>query len=300
METPQIQDEDAGKTLAAIVSFNGGNNTLRLIDRLLLMVGCVYIVDNGSSAYSKNLLATRCADSNVEILFLPENCGIGAALNFALEYAHDHNYKWIITFDQDSMPSLTMLQNFFNFHRMQPNSFFFTPRLVSHKHSIVDSIEYSNSVVPYAITSGNMFSVEEALKVGGYDESYFIDCVDFEFSLRLRQGGNKIYRVGSAAMAHGVGDETSIPTFLKRFYTSHSATRRYYQHRNLIFIIRSYSTTFPYFCLKLLVGQFIQVLMLVAIENNRKENVRNILLGLRDGFLGRGGRLRLRHEIDNH
>jgi len=281
-------------TLAVIVSFNGGENTLRLIDRLRLMVDCVYVVDNGSSTYSKDLLTSKSTVSKVKILFLPENYGIGKALNLGLEYAQNHNYKWFITFDQDSMPSLNMLQQIFEFHFSEQNSLCFTPRLVSAKDITSDNSESSNSIVPYAITSGNMIAVDLALKIGGYDEIYFVDCVDFEFSLRLRRYGCKIFRVGSAQMAHGVGDGTSVPKFLRKFYTKHSALRRYYQYRNIVFLCKSYLFIFPGFCLKLLIGQFIQTFMLIVLENNRIENIQNILLGLRDGILGRGGKLHLR------
>ncbi len=284
----------SGSTLAAIVSFNGGKNTLHLIDRLRLMVDCVYIVDNGSSTYSKDLLASKSTDSKVKILFLPENYGIGKALNLALEYAHNHNYKWFITFDQDSMPSLNMIKKNLEFQHAHRNSICFTPRLVTARDFETNNSEFSNSIVSYAITSGNMIAVDLALKIGGYDEIYFVDCVDFEFSLRLRRYGYEIFRVGSAQMAHGVGDETSVPKFLRKFYTRHSALRRYYQYRNIVFICKSYLFFFPGFCLKLLIGQFIQTFMLIVLENNRFENIQNIFLGLRDGILGRGGKLRSR------
>jgi rhamnosyltransferase len=211
-------------TLAAIVSFNGGENTLKLIDRLRLMVDCVYIVDNGSSMYSKDLLASKGTDLRVKILFLPENYGIGKALNLALEYAYSHNYKWFITFDQDSMPSLNMIKKILEFRHVNRNSRCFTPTLVTSKNSETINSEIANSIVSYAITSGNMIAVDVALEIGGYDEIYFIDCVDFEFSLRLRRYGYEIFRVGDAKMAHRVGDETSVPFFLKKFYLFKSFT----------------------------------------------------------------------------
>jgi len=283
-----------GSTLAVIVSFNGGEYTLQLIDRLRLMVDCVYVVDNGSSTYSKDLLASKSTVSKVKLLFLPKNYGIGKALNLGLEYAKNQNYKWFISFDQDSMPSLNMLSQMFEFHFVEQNSLCFTPRLVSAKDSASDNSESGNSIVPYAITSGNMIAVDLALKIGGYNEIYFVDCVDFEFSLRLRRYGYNIFRVGSAQMAHRVGDGTSVPKFLRKFYTKHSALRRYYQYRNIVFLCKSYLFSFPGFCLKLLIVQFIQTFMLIVHENNRYENIQNIFIGLRDGILGRAGKFRSR------
>lgn len=274
--------------LAAIISFNGGTSTIDLIQRLHGMVDFIYVVDNGSLVYSKDLLREKMIENDVDILFLDDNYGIGKALNLARDYAERKSFKWMITFDQDSMPFQSMVGNMLNFSSLNADSVCLAPQRVSRTYN--KGPRSGKESVNYAITSGNMVLVELYSKVGGYNESYFVDCLDFEFSLRIRRSGYRIHEVPGALMTHDVGDSSKKLTIINKFYTKHSPVRRYYQFRNIILLLKEYGFYSPIFCLKLFLGQIIQFFFLIALEANRMENIRCIFRGLRDGLRGRSGR----------
>ena len=109
----------------------------------------------------------------------------------------------------------------------------------------------------YAITSGNLVRMHVIDEVGAYDASLFIDCVDFDFCLRLRRAGYLVHRVPDARMFHRLGEERPVPAFARRHYILHSPVRRYYMFRNYLYLAERHLLHFPGFIAKLGVGQAI-------------------------------------------
>jgi GT2 family glycosyltransferase len=139
---------------AIIVSFNGGEKTRRVVEALCDQVGHVHIVDNGSKRESASVLEDLSLKKNVSVTWLGRNEGIGAALNVGLSKAQGLGYRWLLTMDQDSTPSDSMMAAYFAAILNNPSAVCLTPRRNGEK--------YNNSwpeveLVEYAITSGNLF-----------------------------------------------------------------------------------------------------------------------------------------------
>jgi rhamnosyltransferase len=170
------------KTIAIVISFNGGNKTLETIERLRLIVSQVLVVDNGSENVSINLINGLVHD-NVKVTYLGDNHGIGYALNVGAKYALENGFEWILTMDQDSLVNPDFIKAMENFISNNPDVRSLAPsvRLTSTGALLSKRIE-----LMYAITSGHLFRTNIFNEIGFYNQDLFIVVVDFDFCLRLK------------------------------------------------------------------------------------------------------------------
>jgi rhamnosyltransferase len=272
--------------LAVVVSFNGGAKTVETVQALRGQVGHVHVVDNGSTAASLALLEALEALPGVSVRRLPENQGIGAALNAGLERAREGGYRWLLTMDQDSRADPGMVEAFRRSAVDHPDRECLAPTL------IVNGVRGSagDAEVRYAITSGSIVDLRLLERVGPFDESMFIDCVDFDFCLRVRAGGGRIFRVGDALLHHELGERRQVPGPLARFYTQHPPARRYYMFRNYCVLAMRHGRRFPGFIVKLGAAHVILAGLILVHDEGRRESFSAIVEGIGDFLRGRTGR----------
>lgn len=275
----------SSQILAVIVSFNGLEKPVRAARRLAAQVGAVHVIDNGSGEPSRVLLASLEAEGTVTVSWLGENRGIGAALNVGARVALERGFTWLLTMDQDSLVDEGMIDAYVEALRSDPGLVCLTPRVAWNG---VPAAEGGGDV-EYAITSGNLVRLDALEQVGLYDEAFFIDCVDFEISLRLRRAGHRIHRVGAAIMHHQLGESHPIPAWLARIHSWHSPVRRYYMVRNHLYLGARYFSAFPAFITRLTLLQLAQVGTVAALGKERLASLRLMLQGVRDFLGGRAG-----------
>src|SRR5207247_5271810 len=172
---------------------------------------------------------------------LGENRGVGHALNLAVQRARQMGYSWLLTMDQDSVVDGSMIQAYQAAVERDRSRVCLAPMIAGNgatRHA-------TGGVIRYAITSGNLVRVSLFDQIGLYDEGFFIDCIDFDFSLRLRRAGHSLYRVPDAVMRHQLGEAVHVPAFLRGYYALHSPTRRYYMYRNFMYMVERYWRDFP-------------------------------------------------------
>jgi rhamnosyltransferase len=136
-------------------------------------------------------------------------------------------------------------------------------------------------------------NVAAAVEVGGFDESLFIDYVDHEFCLRLRQHGYQVMETTRALLIHSLG-ALEVRRFgpLRLLITHHSPARRYYMSRNRILVWKKYWRCDPGWLLqdaRRLVVEFIGV---VVYEKDVSTKLRMALRGFRDALRNVRGELR--------
>jgi rhamnosyltransferase len=226
--------------------FQCAENLVSIADQVKQLI----IVDNGSTpeCFSPVEHAARRLDAIV--VKLERNLGIAAALNIGLRFANAHGFRWLATFDQDSRLPQGMIQEMFRVLGSHPD----TDKVAIIAARVFDEntgFEYtlpgdellteSWRALRLAITSGNLVNVPTALAVGGFDESLFIDLVDFEFCIRLRNNGFIILEARRAKLLHSIGRlQFRRFFFLRVLITNHSPIRRYYIARNQMILCRKY------------------------------------------------------------
>jgi rhamnosyltransferase len=276
------------EVLAVVVSYNGGSRIEETISSLLSQVNHIHIVDNGSDAASVAVLKQLCSNAKLSATFLPTNTGIGHALNIGVAYALDRQYQWILTMDQDSVPAESMVNAYRAAVTQNPGVKCLTPIIVNHGGNIES--QAGNRSVAYAITSGNFVNTEIYRRVGLYRAELFIDCVDFDFSLRIRSAGYEITRVAAAILNHKLGEE-KISGIVARVYCRHSPLRRYYMFRNMWFIVSEYWKDYPKFCAKFVTMHIVLLGLIPFMDKDPMASINRAIHGTIDFFSGKHGKM---------
>ena len=282
---------------AVMVVYNPDSTLEQNIRALLNEVARLVVVDNCSEPYVRSRIAALAAACNFEVIWNKENIGLAAGLNTGIRSAlANERYQWIATFDQDSRVfpgfSAAMLT------ALAACPFRHKVAIIAPHH--VPSPEVGDETTPsddpqfqeitVALQSGSLFSRSAFKDVGLFDESFFIDYVDFEFCLRLRKHGFRLIEATEAPIYHRVGTPTRH-RFLGISCTvfNHSPLRRYYAARNRLRVYRRYAFSDPRWIGHDMWSWFKEIVKLVLFESNRWEKLAFATRGIWDALRGRGG-----------
>jgi rhamnosyltransferase len=273
------------KIFAIIVSYNGVEDLLKTATALRKKVGHIHIVDNSSASQTINILKVLEQENDISVTYLTKNEGIGYALNIGVKKACEMKYNWLLTMDQDSIVDENMIFEFCKVINQDSTLCCLTPTIsVFGDDKLFNNRRKKENTVNYAITSGNLINTSVYESIGLYNEKLFIDCVDFDFSFRLREANYKISIVPKARLYHQLGEESNVPKLFSNIYTLHSPLRRYYMYRNWGYIIQKYFFKFPLLILK---STLVHILLLIIIpfyDKNPKKSMLYICYGIRDYF----------------
>jgi rhamnosyltransferase len=224
----------AEQVCAIIVSFHPPQQLLNNVALLLDQVDHLVVVDNASTGVSANLLREIENDSRISVIFNPVNEGIAAALNQGLRQGLEMGYPWMITFDQDSTVSPSLVKTLLRCFLVEKNIAIAAPSYVDRNLGArLGKDPGDHREVRSVMTSGMMMPAWLFEHIGFMNEALFIDYVDEEFCHRTRAAGYRIVQCGDAQLLHSVGRPTKFQLLGREFETTnHSAGRKYYQTRN--------------------------------------------------------------------
>ena len=231
------------KVNAAIFTLYKPNpNFFDSISSVLEFCDFVILVDNTPGGYKFAKLP-----KNVIHMSDGLNKGLGSALNIGISEARNQLVDQVILFDQDSSPTIELLSNLFC--ALNNND---VDRVIIGPTHIDDSIPaeiFKNNCVTKDIylksetsclpTSGLVFNLSKIPRNFIFDETLFLDLVDFDWCWRLRSSGWRVYRLNNVFMRHRLGISEKKLLFLT--YHIPSPYRHYFQFRDTLrIIIRPY------------------------------------------------------------
>jgi len=272
------------KVAAIIVSYNDSQAVVRCTSALIKQVDHILVVDNGSSAAHVFELIALEQQEKIILLKSSRNLGIGAAINLALANLDDTQVDWVLTMDQDSIAAPDMVDKMLEVASNYSTAAF-TPLISDIGHNIKCEVVKE---VGYAITSGNLIPLCALRSLNGFNEDLFIDGVDFDLSLRLREAGYRIFRVTDAYMGHTLGNVVKGKRH-RYFYTDHSPLRRYYMARNMLINSRRHFFRFPLFIARLLLISCLTLVQVIIWGPKRLKSLSMILVGIMDGIRNKSG-----------
>lgn len=295
------------RTAAVMVTYRPSEEAPACAEAVAAQFPCVVIVDNGSGPRHEVVLQKLEALPGIELLRLDANRGIAAALNIGIRRLQTRQVRWVALFDQDTWIPRDYLNDMLRTWELCP----WSSRLallspVHESENKEDSkvpLSSSSAVcepVASAISSGALVLAEAMTAVGGFDESLFIDYVDFDFCLRLRRAGYRLGRAPCVRVRHNLGRARPVrlgPWNLT--IRSHQPWRYYYIFRNRILLYRRYWCSAPGWCLHDLFWFVLDGIKAGCLESERRECVSWALRGIRDGLLGRRGARVLPSAPDN-
>jgi rhamnosyltransferase len=274
------------RVLAVVVSYRAGHRIAETIWALADQVGQILVVDNGSDAHTLETLRALHACGQISLEELGTNRGLGFALNVGARHAIERGFQWLLTMDQDSIADSSMVAAMLDLTLRNPWVRCVSPNLVIHGRA---PAAIKSGPVAYAITSGNLLHLDVWKAAGPFNEDYFIDCIDFDFSLRARQRGFAIHKAAQALLHHELGQYVAVRRRFEGFYTQHSPIRRYYMFRNFLYLARAHALREPRFIGKLFVSHLLLLALLLVYEPMLKKNLVYIGRGLLDFMRGRRG-----------
>ncbi|MEN9491733.1 MAG: hypothetical protein RJA63_2182 [Pseudomonadota bacterium] len=295
----------ATSVAAVVVAYFPTNEILRLIDCLVACLGRVLIVDNTPGL---SPLLSSLARTDVTLIASGENLGVAGAYNLAVSLLVEQatHIKYLFLFDQDSTPDVACLWTLIDamdqakselrVAQVGPAYFekrraFFPPLIHVGRFWVRRlAVQEAEPMQPvsYMISSGTLLSLEAAQAVGCFDESLFIDYVDVEYGLRCQRNGFVSLIATKATMEHSIGEAALR---LGRWtLPSHSPIRRRYQVRNAILLLRRSDIPLAW-KISELVRVVLRIIFALAASRMSYSVLSSWFLGLRDGVMGRGGKI---------
>ena len=194
-----------------------------------------------------------------------------------MNYAYEHNYKWYLTLDQDSVAPSNLIESYLM--HIEDSCALITCRVID--RNFESTSQFSNTeYVNTCITSACFNNTDICRLLGGYDDVLFIDSVDHDLCFRVRKFGFKILRVNTVALFHELGHSKKVCLLGKHFVVyNHTPIRSYYIFRNRIYLGRKY-----HFLLNSIKYILIRLLLIIGYEKDKSEKIRLAIKGVFDGF----------------
>lgn len=261
---------------------------------VLPQVNALVVVDNTPRGACKNKFQSLVAGTHqATVIEMGENKGIAAALNKGLEYAIASKCNLMISLDQDTQCYPDMVRTLMSAKAETASDIaviggnYFDTRNGNYK--IREQGPQSWLLQKTVITSGCLINTAVAAKVGGFREDYFIDQVDHEFCLRVRSRGYSIAITRAPIMVHSVGETDGPRLPLLGALPGQSSLRKYYVARNSLVTIAAYLRTDPLWCFFRFSRLMLGLLLILAIEKNRRVKAQAFFLGCWDAVRNRMG-----------
>lgn len=253
----------------------------------------VIAVDDGSPIGARPVLEELAKLERVDLLRLPANHGIAAALNHGITAAFQHDADSVITFDQDSTPEPDHVTRLARHAANTACLGVIGPALIEARHTL-DPTADGVMDVEDLIQSGMLIPRRTWEVVGPFDEGLFIDFVDIDFCRRVHRAGLRVLIDPTLPMQHRLGDPhgRQLPPLAGRRPRSshHGPDRRYYINRNLIHMVRRYHRDYPDWVRSMVRGVLKSDLLALLVDDQKLAKVKAMGYGLYDGLCGRVGR----------
>lgn len=245
--------------------------------------------------------------NNIEVHVCDENIGIASAQNKMINKAYEDGFVYVLLSDQDTLYPENYVSNLLDKMALVSGEILgVTPAWQSLNSSLnrnrkagVTTLTSNNKIEKYygdqpipiihAISSGMLLKLELLLKLGGMNETLFIDWVDNDMCWRAYLNNYVIIGVPSVFIEHKLGDE--IVSILGRSFTKRSVLRDYYIIRNALYL-----ALFEYrgvkFIFRYLIKKTIHHIVFSFLSSDNKiKSIRFILLAFFHGLSKRLGKL---------
>lgn len=287
---------------AIVVTYNPQPaHLLSLLQKIKSQAHFVVVVDNAS----REQLEEPIRALGVSYLALGRNIGLAAGFNRGIAWAIAQQASHVILFDQDSLPTPSMLRQLLfaeqqilamglplaalgpayvdvKTHAMGavigPERWF---TLRKYKPDFAMLIEAG-----YLISSGQLIRLSVLQQIGLMREELFIDAVDIEWSLRARHQGLRSFVVTDAMMQHNLGDQSV--QIGQTAVALHGPLRHYYIIRNALLLCRMPHIPWRWKVVDMAktLRRFVAYFILCK---PRWQHLKWMCRGWRDGLLGRAG-----------
>ncbi|HDL78103.1 MAG TPA: glycosyltransferase family 2 protein [Bacteroidetes bacterium] len=304
------------KTAVVLLNWNSTNDTLACVDSLLKGTYGrfhIYLVENGSREDEKRKLIQEIQKrEKVTPIYLSENSGFAAGNNVALKLAILEKYDFYLLLNNDTVAAEDFLEKFIACAQNHPDGgafgakiFYYDPAdvlwyaggdvrplkasVVQHGFREKDSEKWSREREISFVTGCAFLIPHKTLeKVGYLDDTFFSYFEDVEYSIRIKKMGYSLRYCPEARVWHKVGagaqSFTYTPYYL--YYQTRNRWRAFASQRSIFF--KGYLFILNFFLYFL--GRIVYIL--TSKSENKRKQLKAVLLGYVHGLIGKKGRER--------
>ena len=207
-----------------IVTYNPGGN---LIPRLSLALESGFVPFIFDNSPENKIIRNFCANGqNCRYSTCGKNVGLGVGISAVCAQAYYDSFPALIFFDQDTVfnrDTLDFIEDFF-VNNAGIASAYSAIVFNSKDYSKCAGRDFAFKDVLLARSSGCLFFLESLKKLNWHNETYFVDCVDYEFCLKSH---NHNFKIGECSTAPGFDHESEQPDVKYRVFGKERLLRRY-------------------------------------------------------------------------
>ncbi|RGR95829.1 glycosyltransferase family 2 protein [Heyndrickxia coagulans] len=301
------------KVAIIIINYNNYSDTIECltsIEKLEYDQYRVYLVDNGSTNSSYNILREFLVSLNYEVdLIKNDNSGFAGGNNIAINKAIADGYKYFWLLNNDTVVNKFSLKSLMKviksdkkcgivgskiyyygtdklwFAGGKINKFFGVPKHVGIKEK--DSKKYNSIKEMDYITGCSLLLKYEVIQTIGYmDESYFLYYEETDWNIRARKYGWRVVYVPESVVHHKISSSSGGEKNISPSFYYYDIRNRYIMNRRLnpTMIIPNF-VYLHYDILKKLLKIFVKK------ETRKKDKVINIFKGYLHAILNISGPL---------
>ena len=274
----------------------------RLIASVADEVATVMVFANSAISAEEAARLQRSAQAAEFLLLQPGgNLGLGAAYDAFVEAARSRDAEFLLLLDQDSQPTRHMISRLVARHRALAiageRPILVGPQPVDDSGQPMKipvlgptrAVPASSDLVAvqFAISSGSLLRLEDAVSVGPFRADFFIDAIDVEWCMRASFLGYSVWIARDVLMPHCLGRGLiRLPAGL--CLTDQPARRLYTYLRNQLAMLRLPHVPFGH-KLKFLVSLPIRIAVYLQHGGFSGDSRRALANGLIDGVTNRLG-----------
>lgn len=284
------------RVCSVVVTFHPGDVLVGGLREMRAQSQGMVLVDNGSDAEELAVLRQASRDLDFRLIEAGENLGIAAAQNLGIAWAQAEQFDFVLFFDQDSAIPAAFVETLVDFFETEAHSHRVAIVVPRYRDSrlghLLDAPHTPDGDLELAMSSGALIPIPVFDRLGNFEDSLFIDYVDYEFSLRARSAGYSLSECPTAILQHAPADPQRSKLFGLLGVTSanYGPFRRYFLARNLVWMLRNYGLQFPAINLQFLLNFFKDSAKVLLVESDSWSKTAASLRGLADGLRNRMGK----------
>lgn len=231
------------RKLAVLTLYNPPSDFVENIFSYLNFVDSLFIIENSSIPYNIDYFLLK-QNSKVNIHSSSLNVGVASAFNLGIDFFNHNCFDTLLLMDQDSKFIDTSIFDLVEQVFLDKSVGILS---ASSSEQIDKRLYISNYDINFyqqklIMTSGSFLSKSLIKSNKYYEDSFFLDEVDHEYSLRSFHAGFKNLVSKKVYLIHSVGDKTILFSifFGKKNYGLHPPFRYGFIFKNSIKLVKLY------------------------------------------------------------
>lgn len=217
------------KIAIGLVTFNPNENLLSRLSLATQSDFRIYIFDNSPE---NNLVKDYCKNlSNCNYLTCGKNVGLGFGISSVCSNAYYDGNSALVFFDQDTGFNIDTLEFINEFYISKKNELTTYSSVVFNSkkiNSINSNNKFTVSDTLMSINSGSLYLLENLNRLNWFNQTYFVDCVDYEFCLR---SNNFNLKIGECSYTPGFDHITEQADVKYKIFGKEVMMRKYSSQR---------------------------------------------------------------------